>query len=160
LLPRVFADVLTISGPIRANDIFLAIGCGIANIAAQFALQTPVRSGVELRSDLCVQPLRKNSLLLHGSTKDGGLSLRPPFGDAAIVYLNSFLFIDDVKALVLRALCALSRARIVISTEAFYPRHRPSCKNNFCAPWKLYQVSKGPASWTSKLVGIYIYKSR
>ncbi|KAG6969148.1 hypothetical protein JG688_00005462, partial [Phytophthora aleatoria] len=41
-------------GPVWANDIFLDIGCGIGNIVAQFALQTPVRSciGVEIRSDL------------------------------------------------------------------------------------------------------------
>ncbi|KAG6957970.1 hypothetical protein JG688_00010731 [Phytophthora aleatoria] len=120
LMPRAFADVLTIIGPITANDIFLDVGCGIGNIVAQFALQTPVRSGVELRSDLwhlgCqlisrfskVQPLLKKGILLQGDAKDGGLSLRPPFCDATIVYLNSFLFIDDVKALVLRELCALS----------------------------------------------------
>ncbi|KAF1785578.1 histone H3-K79 methyltransferase [Phytophthora cactorum] len=120
LMPRAFADVLTIIGPITANDIFLDVGCGIGNIVAQFALQTPVRSGVQLRSDLwhlgCqlisrfskVKPLLKKGILLQGDAKDGGLSLRPPFCDATIVYLNSFLFIDDVKALLLRELCALS----------------------------------------------------
>ncbi|KAG6956931.1 hypothetical protein JG687_00010293 [Phytophthora cactorum] len=174
LLPRALATVLTTVGSITANDIFLDIGCGIGNIVAQGALQTPIRRciGVEIRSDLwrlgCqlinrfsnVQSLLKKVLLLQGDVKDCGLSLRPSFWDAPNVYLNSFLFIDDVKILVLRELCALSRTRIVISTETFCLRHRPSCRNKFCSRWKLYQVSKGPASWTSKPVCIYIYKIR
>ncbi|KAF1774141.1 histone H3-K79 methyltransferase [Phytophthora cactorum] len=160
LLPRALATVLTTVGFITANDIFLDI--------AQGALQTPIRRciGVEIRSDLwllgcqLINPFSMFSRFLERDAKDCGLSLRPPFGDAPNVYLNSFLFISDVKILVLRELCALSRARTVISTEAFCLRHRPSCRNKFCSRWKLYQVSKGPASWTSKPVCIYIYKSR
>ncbi|KAG6947087.1 hypothetical protein JG688_00015695 [Phytophthora aleatoria] len=74
------------------------------------------------------------------------------------MYLNSFLFANDVKLFGLSELCTIPHARIVVSTEKFYPRHCTPCRNSFSATWQLHQVTSGQASWTIKPVRIYIYK--
>ncbi|KAE8966756.1 hypothetical protein PF005_g30344 [Phytophthora fragariae] len=139
LLPQAVAVVINIIGTVRADDVFLDIGCGIGNIVAQFALQTAAQRclGIEIRPQLChlscqlinryalVQPLLKKVVLLEGNAKDCGISAHALLCQAPIVYLNSFLFVDDVKMLVLQELCALPRAGFVISTESYCLRHRP-----------------------------------
>ncbi|ETN03906.1 hypothetical protein PPTG_15223 [Phytophthora nicotianae INRA-310] len=146
-LPQAVNQVLDVIGTVEAEDILLDIGCGIGNIVAQFALQTRAQLwvGIEIRSDLCIlryksinrhssmESLQKNVLIRNGDTKSCGISTRPPFCLATIVYFNSFLFVDNVKLSVLNELCFHPRARFVIATEAFCPRHRPTCRSNFCA---------------------------
>ncbi|KAG1705769.1 hypothetical protein DVH05_003519 [Phytophthora capsici] len=119
LLPQAVNQVLNVIGTVEAEDIFLDIGCGIGNIVTQFALQTRAQLcvGIEIRSDLCilgyksinghssVESLLKKVLIRNGDAKSCGISTRPPFCHATIVYLNSFLFVDNVKLSVLNELC-------------------------------------------------------
>ncbi|KAG6953176.1 hypothetical protein JG687_00012537, partial [Phytophthora cactorum] len=172
LLPQALFDVITIIGEIGLSDVFLDIGCGIENVVAQFALQTSVKRciGIEIHPELSqlggqlikrysnVQPLLKKMVILCGDAKEAGLSVRPPYCYATSVYLNRFLFVDDVNVFVLRELCLLPRARVIISTAKFCPRLRTPCRNEFCATWQLHRAISGQASWTIKPGGIYIYK--
>ncbi|KAF1783148.1 hypothetical protein GQ600_5936 [Phytophthora cactorum] len=50
--------------------------------------------------------------------KRGWIIGTPAYCYATTVYLNSFLFVDDVNVFVLRELCLLPRARVIISTES------------------------------------------
>ncbi|KAG6947458.1 hypothetical protein JG687_00016081 [Phytophthora cactorum] len=148
---------MNIIGPVAVGDVFLDIGCGIGNTAPKRCIGIEIRHELsQLGSQLIqrysnVQPLLKDA-------KETGLSVRQPYFDACIVYLNSFLFANDIKLFVLSELCTLPRARIVVSTEKFCPRHRTPCRNAFCATWQLHQVTSGQVSWTIKPVSIYIYK--
>ncbi|GMF53250.1 unnamed protein product [Phytophthora fragariaefolia] len=144
LLPQAVASILVAIGPVSVDDIFLDIGAGIGNVITQVALQIPVRRsiGIEIRHDLCglgckfisryshVQPLLKKVLLRNADASKCRMSSQTSFCHASIVYLNSFLFTDSAKLFVLEELFLLPRARFVISTEAYCPRHRPSCHRN------------------------------
>ncbi|KAG4231297.1 hypothetical protein PC116_g20425 [Phytophthora cactorum] len=150
LVPQALSEVMNIIGPV-ATAPKRCIGIEIRHELSQLGSQL-----IQRYSN--VQPLLKKVLLLHGDAKETGLSVRQPYFDACIVYLNSFLFANDIKLFVLSELCTLPRARIVVSTEKFCPRHRTPCRNAFCATWQLHQVTSGQVSWTIKPVSIYIYK--
>ncbi|KAG4052359.1 hypothetical protein PC123_g12456 [Phytophthora cactorum] len=135
LVPQALSEVMNIIGPV-ATAPKRCIGIEIRHELSQLGSQL-----IQRYSN--VQPLLKKVLLLHGDAKETGLSVRQPYFDACIVYLNSFLFANDIKLFVLSELCTLPRARIVVSTEKFCPRHRTPCRNAFCATWQLHQVTSG-----------------
>ncbi|ETP09477.1 hypothetical protein F441_14657 [Phytophthora nicotianae CJ01A1] len=122
VLPKAVATILGTIGPVVTEDIFLAVGSEIGNIVAQIALQTPAQLsiGVEIRSVLtslsCILIKRYSnaeSLLKNGDAKTCDLSTQPPFYHAAIVYLNSFFFVDEVNMFVLSKLCLLHVTRLL-----------------------------------------------
>ncbi|ETM48728.1 hypothetical protein PPTG_20021 [Phytophthora nicotianae INRA-310] len=90
--------------------------------------------GVEIRSELTslgcqlikrysnVESLLKKGLLKNGDAKTCGLSTNPPFCYASTVYLNSFLFVDEVKMFVLSEMCLLPRGRIVYIDRSVLPK--------------------------------------
>ncbi|KAG1696263.1 hypothetical protein DVH05_009170 [Phytophthora capsici] len=125
LLPTAVSSVIQMIGPVNENDIFLDVGAGLGNIAAQFAIQTNANQclGIEKRAEVaraglkCVrsnatqlQNLRKVRVLI-GDVLDTPLSSFPPFEAASIIYLNDFLFSEPAKLAVREELCHMSKAR-------------------------------------------------
>ncbi|KAF1778031.1 S-adenosyl-L-methionine-dependent methyltransferase [Phytophthora cactorum] len=151
LVPQALSEVMNIIGQLRWVMYFsiLAVESDMLSLNLLFrqlpnaALVSKFATNYLNWRYSNVQPLLKKVLLLHGDAKETGLSVRQPYFDACIVYLNSFLFANDVKLFVLSELCTLPRARIVVSTEKFCPRHRTPCRNAFCATWQLHQVTSG-----------------
>eukprot|EP00644_Phytophthora_capsici_P014206 jgi/Phyca11/99349/e_gw1.3.439.1 len=161
-------------GPVNENDIFLDVGAGLGNIAAQFAIQTNANQclGIEKRAEVaraglkCVrsnatqlQNLRKVRVLI-GDVLDTPLSSFPPFEAASIIYLNDFLFSEPAKLAVREELCHMSKARVIVSSSLYCSRHRSTCRGAFCARWTCKQTIYGRASWKSELVPIYMYVRR
>ncbi|KAG7382645.1 hypothetical protein PHYPSEUDO_004676 [Phytophthora pseudosyringae] len=162
LLPTAVLNVIQIIGNVQQDDVFLDIGAGLGNVAAQFAIQTNARQclGIEKRPELvsrgvlCLRTHAVRVLLLHkvilhqGNVLDMPLSSTPPFQGESMVFLNDFLFDETAKLVVQQELCLMPRARLIISTSRYCPRHRGSCRRSFCAKWKLAETTYGRGSWS------------
>ncbi|KAE8978407.1 hypothetical protein PR001_g24853 [Phytophthora rubi] len=174
LLPAAVSSVIQMIGNVQQDDVFLDVGAGLGNVAAQFAIQTNARQclGIEKQPELvsrgifCLRTRASRTLLLHkvilhqGNVLDTPLSTTLPFQDASVIYLNDFLFDETAKLVVQQELSLIRRARLIISTSRYCPRHRESCRRRFCAKWELTETTYGHASWKSLPVPIYMYKMR
>ncbi|EEY56274.1 uncharacterized protein PITG_20662 [Phytophthora infestans T30-4] len=161
-------------GNIRHDDVFLDVGAGLGNVAAQFAVQTKARQclGIKKRPELvsrgvsCLRAYAFRILLLHkvfllqGNVLDTPLSTTPPFLDASVIFLNDFLFDESARLVVEEELSLMQRARLIISTARYCPRHRESCRRRFCAKWVPTHTTYGHASWKSECIPIYMYQVR
>lgn len=159
-----------------AADVFVDVGSGVGNVVAQVALQTRVRKsiGIEIRRELCARArqlvhscavaderqLRTRVTFVCGDAVRVCVATRRPMNECTVVYLNNVLFQAETNAHLSAELCALPRARLVVSTAPFCARHRSSCRSAFCRAWELADVDHVPASWTADLVCIYFYQRR
>lgn len=151
MLHSTVSSVIIMIGDVDQDDIFLDIGGGLGNVAAQFATQTNARQyvGIEKRPELvrrgglCLRSRANQFLLLHkvilchGDVLETPLSSATPFQDASIIFLNDFLFDETAKVSVSQQLFLMLRARVIVSTSCYCPRHRTSCRSSFCDKWKL-----------------------
>ncbi len=154
------------------SDFFVDIGCGIGNVVAQVALETPVRMcfGVEVQEDvvaLAKRVLRVHSKQHHDLSKVSlsCCDIRSPqwhvgvrLGSCTILYANNILFERDVDCVLEEFTCEHKRLRYVVLLKKICHRHRQNCTRLFCALWKLHVNLKVQAHWTSSLVDLYVYK--
>ncbi|EEY53467.1 histone methylation protein, putative [Phytophthora infestans T30-4] len=171
MLPAAISSVIQMIGAVHRDDVFLKIGAGLGNVAAQFAIQTIARRclGIEkgpevfLRGVHCLREHTPRLLLLHkvflsqGDVLDTPLSSRLPFQRASIVFLNDFLFDELAKLAVQEQLYMMPRVHLIVSTSRFCPRHRDSCRRRFCSKWRLAKITYGRGSWKSPPIPIYMY---
>jgi hypothetical protein len=174
LLPAAVSSLIEVIGGVQHDDVFLDVGAGLGNVAAQFAIQTNARQclGIEKWPELvsrgvfCLRTRASRTLLLHkvilhqGNVLDTPLSTTTPFQDASVIFLNDFLFDETAKLVVQEELTLMPRARLILSTSRYCPRHRESCRRSFCAKWELTKTTYGPASWKSSQIAIYMYTMR
>ncbi|EEY62261.1 histone methylation protein, putative [Phytophthora infestans T30-4] len=158
VLPAAVSKIIEMIGNIRHDDVFFDVGAGLGNVAAQYAVQTKARQclGIEKRPELAQQRF----FLLQGNVDDTPLSTTPPFLDASVIFLNDFLFDELARLVVEEELSLLQRARLIISTSRYCPRHRESCRRRFCAKWVPTHTTYGHASWKSECIPIYMYQVR
>ncbi|OWZ13079.1 Histone methylation protein [Phytophthora megakarya] len=171
VMPAAVSRIIRMFGEITQGDIFLDVGAGLGHVVAQVALQTKARRclGIEKRREVveagsrCVQAhvpqlahLRK-VLVLIGDVLDIPLSTRAPFDAATIVFLNDLLFTEEAKLVIQQELSHMPKARLIVSTSLYCPRHRSSCKRRFCGKWKQVETSYGRCSWKSQPIPLYLY---
>ncbi|KAF1781463.1 histone H3-K79 methyltransferase [Phytophthora cactorum] len=159
MLPAAVSSVIQMIGNVHQDNVFLDIGAGLGNVAAQFAIQTNARQslGIEKRLEvvrrgvLCLRPDAARKLLLHkvilrqGDVLDKPLSSRSPFQGTSIVSLNDFLFDETAK--------------LVVHEELYL---MPSTASRFLSKEILLQMeARENHVWTRKLksrpIPIYMY---
>ncbi|EEY54676.1 histone methylation protein, putative [Phytophthora infestans T30-4] len=143
------SSVIQMIGAVHRDDVFLDIGAGPGNVAAQFAIQTIARQ--------CLGIEKRPECLSQGDALDTPLSSRLPFQRASIVFLNDFLFDELAKLAVQEQLYMMPRVRLIVSTSRYCPRHRDSCRRRFCSKWRLAKITYGRGSWKSPPIPIYMY---
>ncbi|OWZ09282.1 Histone methylation protein [Phytophthora megakarya] len=140
VMPAAVSRIIRMFGEITQGDIFLDVGAGL---------------------DTCVHVpqlahLRK-VLVLIGDVLDIPLSMRAPFDAATIVFLNDLLFTEEAKLVIQQELSHMPKARLIVSTSLYCPRHRSSCKRRFCGKWKQVETSYDRCSWKSQPIPLYLY---
>ncbi|KAG7379820.1 hypothetical protein PHYPSEUDO_008088 [Phytophthora pseudosyringae] len=174
LLPTTVSSIIKVVGQVERDDIFLDVGAGLGNVVTQFALQSNARQclaiekrrNVAQRGSECIRSHASRLLLLHkaqlihGDVLDTPLSSSSPFQDASIIFLNDFLFEKAAKIVVVEELSRMRRARMIVSTSRYCPRHRHSCRRIFCMEWQLTKTFYGRASWKSAPLPIFTYSRR
>ncbi|KAF4129248.1 Histone methylation protein DOT1 [Phytophthora infestans] len=73
LLPATVSRIIRAAGPVNSGDIFLDVGAGVGNVAAQFALQTLARQCLDIekrveivrRASECLRSHASRLILLH-----------------------------------------------------------------------------------------------
>ncbi|EEY68998.1 uncharacterized protein PITG_05161 [Phytophthora infestans T30-4] len=118
-------------GAVHRDDVFLDIGAGLGNAAAQ--------------NDWRLLLLHK-LFLSQGDALDTPLSSRLPFQRASIFFLNDFLFDELAKLVVQEQLYMMPRVRLIVSMSRYCPRHRDSCRRRFCSKWRLAKITYGRGS--------------
>ncbi|EEY55287.1 uncharacterized protein PITG_09214 [Phytophthora infestans T30-4] len=133
MLPAAISIVIQMIGAVHQDDVFLDIGAGLGNVAAQFAIQTIARQ--------CLKIKKRPEIFfeVQGDALDTPLSSRLPFQRASIVFLNDFL------------------VRLIVSTSRYCPRHCDSCRRRFCSKWRLAKTTYRRGSWKSPPIPIYMY---
>jgi tRNA G46 methylase TrmB len=161
-------------GEIDSNDVFLDMGCGIGNVAAQFALQTKSRLclGLEIRKNIVERgrslihmykatypPLQKVKLLL-GDIRRCPEVIGSEIAHSTILFANNKLFEEDTNVK-LQSLCImLPHLRFVAVLTPFCFRHRQSCTSRFCAMWKPFKEIEVSVSWKTSMEKVFIFERK
>jgi H3 lysine-79-specific histone-lysine N-methyltransferase len=159
---------------IQQKDVFMDVGAGIGNIIAQVALQSLAHQvlGIEIRESAVLvakQILADTAIrypqLLKITMLDGDIRASETIAhdivlSCTILYSFNKVF-DHTSNMAIEALsCQLSRLRLVAVANKFCPRHdlRQTCRNQFCAKWKLREQVEVNVTYSSKPVLFCIYE--
>ena len=154
---------------INSHDVFIDIGAGIGNVVAQIALYSKVSLciGVEMRADVVEsgkKQVSRHVMLFPALRRVQYIASQfeyvpeQRFRRATILYCFNLLFQTTSQLQLEVLVCDLRQLKCVILAVLPCPRHRITCKREFCLLWTLAYECRVQVSWSSAGATMYVFK--
>jgi hypothetical protein len=154
------------------EDVFMDIGCGIANVLVQVVLESKVQKclGVEIRKDAVLLaeevisrhinqfPQLSKIRIIHSNFNQVPLIHMALLFQTTILYTSNLLFDPTTDLAVQEFISHAKKLRYVFSFQKFCPRHRSTCSKLICRKWSISNEVLVRVCWSDRLQLVYVYR--